>query len=133
LFRFKTLLRYNSDSQPILKTQEFLMPRTASLTSIEARIRELQAKAEALKKFEKPGIKQLRTVLRKYKLSIADVKLAMNAGAAAGRRSALRGRKLKPKYRNPSDKSQTWAGRGIRPKWLTSALKGGKKLEDFAV
>lgn len=110
------------------------MPRTASLTSIEAKIRELQAKAEALKKFEKPGIKQLRTVLRKYKLSMADVKLAINGGAGgAGRRSTLKGRKLKAKYRNPADKSQTWAGRGIRPKWLTAALKGGKKLEDFAV
>ena len=109
------------------------MPRTASLSSIEAKIRELQAKAEALKKFEKPGVKQLRTVLRKYRLSMADVKLAMDGGAGADRRSMLRGRKLKAKYRNPADKSQTWAGRGIRPKWLTAALKGGKKLEDFAV
>src|SRR4051812_24691415 len=100
------------------------MPRTASLSNIEAKIRELQAKAEALKKIEKPGIKQLRTVLRKYKLTMGDVKLALRNGAAAGRRSKLKGRKLKPKYRNPADKSQTWAGRGIKPKWLVAAMKG---------
>ena len=36
------------------------MPRRASLKSIEAKIRELQAKADALKVTEKPGIKQLK-------------------------------------------------------------------------
>ncbi len=38
-----------------------------------------------------------------------------------------------PKYRNPKDPTQTWAGRGLKPRWLTAALASGKKLEDFAV
>jgi DNA-binding protein H-NS len=108
------------------------MPRTASLTSIEAKIRELQAKAEAIKRYEKPGIRQLKTVLKKYRLGKGDVQLAL-AASGARRSSKLKGKKLKPKYRNPADKSQTWAGRGIRPKWLVAAMKGGKKLEDFAI
>jgi DNA-binding protein H-NS len=38
------------------------------------------------------------------------------------------------KYRNPSNRKETWAGRGNRPRWLVAALKGGKKrLADFAV
>jgi DNA-binding protein H-NS len=45
----------------------------------------------------------------------------------------LKGRKLAPKYRNPEDRSQVWAGRGNTPRWLTAALKSGKKLESFAV
>lgn len=46
---------------------------------------------------------------------------------------ALKGRKLPPLYRNPKDRSETWAGRGNRPRWLSAALKQGKKLESFAV
>jgi DNA-binding protein H-NS len=38
-----------------------------------------------------------------------------------------------PKYRNPENPAETWAGRGLRPRWLTAAMKGGKKLEDFAI
>jgi DNA-binding protein H-NS len=38
-----------------------------------------------------------------------------------------------PKYRNPDNPAETWAGRGLRPRWLTAAMKGGKSLEDFAI
>jgi DNA-binding protein H-NS len=38
-----------------------------------------------------------------------------------------------PKYRNPANPSETWAGRGLKPRWLAAALKSGKKLEDFAI
>ncbi|MBN9535224.1 MAG: H-NS histone family protein [Reyranella sp.] len=46
---------------------------------------------------------------------------------------ALKGRKLPALYRNPGDRSQTWAGRGNKPRWLSAALKQGKKLESFAI
>ena len=51
--------------------------------------------------------------------------------AVVGRRGALRGRKVPPKYRSPS--GETWAGRGARPVWLVAAIKGGKKLDDFLI
>lgn len=35
------------------------------------------------------------------------------------------------KYRNPDDPSQTWSGRGRRPRWLSEALEAGRKLEDL--
>lgn len=38
-----------------------------------------------------------------------------------------------PKFQNPENPSETWAGRGLRPRWLVAAIKGGKKLEDFAI
>ena len=41
--------------------------------------------------------------------------------------------KLAPKYRNPDNPSETWAGRGLKPRWLAAALKGGKKLEYFSI
>ena len=48
-----------------------------------------------------------------------------------GGASALKGRKVPPKYRSPS--GETWAGRGARPRWLVAAIKGGKKLDDFLI
>ena len=38
-----------------------------------------------------------------------------------------------PKYRNPDNPAETWAGRGLKPRWLAAALKTGKKLEDFSI
>jgi DNA-binding protein H-NS len=36
-----------------------------------------------------------------------------------------------PKYRNPNQPSETWAGRGKQPRWLAAELKSGKRLDDF--
>lgn len=44
-----------------------------------------------------------------------------------------RGGKVKPKYRNPADPSQTWAGRGKRPRWFADALAAGKKEKDLLI
>src|ERR1700681_178031 len=38
-----------------------------------------------------------------------------------------------PKYRNPENPAQTWAGRGLKPRWLTAAIKSGKKPDDFLI
>ena len=38
-----------------------------------------------------------------------------------------------PKYRNPNQPSETWAGRGKRPGWLSAQLRSGRKLEDFRI
>jgi DNA-binding protein H-NS len=54
-------------------------------------------------------------------------------GSTKGARGMLRGSKIAPKYRNPNNPSETWAGRGLKPKWLAAAMKGGKKLEHFAI
>jgi DNA-binding protein H-NS len=108
------------------------MPRKTSLKAIEAQIRALEAKAEELKRVEKPGIKELRALVAKYKLKPADIAIALKPGATK-RKGLPKGSKLKPKYRNPANKAETWAGRGLKPKWVVAALKSGKKLEDFAI
>jgi DNA-binding protein H-NS len=37
-------------------------------------------------------------------------------------------------YRNPDDPVQTWAGRGLRPRWLVAKLRRrGAKIEDFRI
>jgi DNA-binding protein H-NS len=38
-----------------------------------------------------------------------------------------------PKYFNPDQPSETWAGRGKRPRWLVAQLKSGKRIDDLRV
>jgi DNA-binding protein H-NS len=109
------------------------MPRTASLKVIERKIRELQAQAERLEHAEKPGIRQLRGVLIKYRLGPADIKIALDGKMGRRRRSALAGRKVSPKYRNPEKRSETWTGRGRMPLWMAALMKKGKKSDDFLI
>jgi DNA-binding protein H-NS len=62
-----------------------------------------------------------------------EKQLARIGGARVvrGGASALKGKKVPPKYRGPS--GETWAGRGARPRWLVAAIKGGKKVDDFLI
>ena len=38
-----------------------------------------------------------------------------------------------PKYCNPDQPSETWSGRGKRPRWLVAQLKAGRRVEDFRI
>jgi DNA-binding protein H-NS len=38
-----------------------------------------------------------------------------------------------PKYRNPTEPSETWSGRGKQPRWLAVALKTGHTIEEFVI
>ena len=35
------------------------------------------------------------------------------------------------KYAHPDDASQTWSGRGRRPRWVTEMLDAGRSLDDL--
>jgi DNA-binding protein H-NS len=54
-----------------------------------------------------------------------------------GREAPLRQRRkyprVMPKYRNPDEPSETWSGRGKRPRWLTTALTTGRTIEEFMI
>jgi DNA-binding protein H-NS len=67
-----------------------------------------------------------------------ESELSRLAGFAGGGKASKLGRSgrmgpVAPKYRNRENAAETWAGRGLKPRWLTAAIKGGKKLEDFAI
>jgi DNA-binding protein H-NS len=38
-----------------------------------------------------------------------------------------------PKFRNPMEPSETWSGRGKKPRWLTAQLKSGGRIDDFRI
>src|SRR5262245_12799787 len=57
--------------------------------------------------------------------------IAVGRRVVRGGGSALKGRKVPPKYRGQA--GETWAGRGAKPRWLVAAIKDGKKIEDFLI
>jgi DNA-binding protein H-NS len=59
----------------------------------------------------------------------ADASPSYNANGKARRKYP----RVFPKYRNPQTPSETWSGRGKQPRWLTAAIKTGRKIEDFKI
>ncbi|MFP8968138.1 H-NS family nucleoid-associated regulatory protein [Pokkaliibacter sp. CJK22405] len=49
------------------------------------------------------------------------------------RKSGAAKSKSAPQYFNPEDPSQTWTGKGRKPKWIEEALHNGADLEDFRI
>ena len=95
--------------------------------SIE-KLKDLKSKVEA--------VIAEKTRSRRHELETELSKLTSYVGGGRRGRPAGRGGpkgSVAPKYRNPDNPDETWAGRGLRPRWLVAALKGGKKMEDFAI
>jgi DNA-binding protein H-NS len=60
-------------------------------------------------------------------------KLHLGALEGTARRERRPYPRVFPKYRNPDDPSETWAGRGKQPRWLTAQLRTGRTLDDFRI
>ncbi len=105
---------------------------------IERRIRELEAKAEKIKRLESnPAIPKIVRLMRKNRISIGELRSAIGGRASKangrrGRPSAMRGRKVKPLYRN-SKTGETWSGRGRPARWIAAAEKAGRDRSDFLI
>ncbi len=41
--------------------------------------------------------------------------------------------KVYPKFRNPADSSQTWAGRGRTPGWISKHLASGRSIDELKI
>ena len=78
---------------------------------------------------------QLDHRLRQLGLSASNN--AKNLGASGSAKKMNHTRRpypqVFPKYRNPAQPAETWAGRGKQPRWLTAQLSSGKKLDDFRI
>ena len=84
--------------------------------------------AQAQAQSKQDAIARIRAIMEEAGLTIADLASAPKGKTAKG------GAAHKPvaaKYKD--DQGNAWSGRGLKPKWLTAALAGGKKLEDFAI
>src|SRR6267154_1216066 len=74
---------------------------------------------------------------RLRQLGVSASNNAKNLGASGSAKKMNHTRRpypqVFPKYRNPAQPAETWAGRGKQPRWLTAQLSAGRKLDDFQI
>ena len=93
-------------------------------------LKDLQAKvSKAISTFEdrknKNALAELEEKARAMGFSLAELTGAVN--------KIRRRAPATPKYANPADKSDTWSGRGRKPRLFAAALKAGKSPEDLSI
>ncbi len=98
----------------------------------QQQLQELISKAEKQKqKLHRNRIGEVRKSLTaKAKAEGYTIEQLFGKGGKASKKT---GTPVAPKYRNKADPSQTWSGRGKRPRWLADAVAKGKKLTDYAI
>lgn len=81
---------------------------------------------------EKRGLEER---LARLNRSFVEKAVITRSDSTTSERRALRRKypPVLPKYRNPNNSSETWAGRGKQPRWLVAQLKAGKKINDFLI
>ncbi len=89
----------------------------AQKAELEAKIAEVQSGARA------ESIAKIRATMAEFGLTVADL------GNVKAARPVT---KVAAKFRNGAT-GETWSGRGLKPKWLVSALAAGATLESFAI
>jgi DNA-binding protein H-NS len=73
------------------------------------------------------------SVKKQLEAKLSQIEGYTRRTAGAPRQHGLKGRRLAPKYRNPNNRQETWAGRGIMPRWLKALVAKGHKPAEFAV
>ena len=74
---------------------------------------------------------QLEQTARDLGYSLAELAGSARKGRRAGsKRVSAPG---EAKYADPNDPSQTWSGRGRRPRWMVDAMSRGMKPEDLEI
>lgn len=73
---------------------------------------------------KKNALLELEEKAREFGFSLSEL-----TGASIPRKRAP----AVPKYANPADSSDTWSGRGRKPRWFIEALAAGKTPEELSI
>lgn len=105
----------------------------------------IQRAQSVLNKKEQARIKELRDQARSLaKSQGVTVEALLGFDKPATPKRGLRKRPVKakktgtrkpvlPKYRNPTNPSEAWSGRGQMPRWMRAKIEKGSKREDFLI
>lgn len=93
------------------------------LKELQSQVAKTIANFEDRKKLEARS--ELEARARELGFSLSD----LAAVAAVGRKRGV----AAPKYKNPANPSDTWTGRGRKPRWFAEALKAGKSADSMAI
>ncbi|MEB3766811.1 H-NS histone family protein [Acinetobacter sp. MD2] len=108
-----------------------MMPDISALSVEE--LKKLQREAEVLIASKKDqaiqdAYNQVIEIAAKLDLNIEQL---LEYGAQ--KRKVTVRKTVEPRYRNKNNASETWTGRGKKPRWLAAELGKGAKLEDFLI
>ncbi|WP_298147384.1 H-NS histone family protein [uncultured Acinetobacter sp.] len=107
------------------------MPDISNLSVEE--LKRLQAEAEVLIASKKDqaiedAYSQIMTIADNLGLSIEQI---LEFGTQKRKKNTRKA--VEPRYRNKANPTDTWTGRGKKPRWLVAELEKGAKLEDFLI
>lgn len=99
------------------------------ISNIDKQIAELAARKQTLLDSKRQeAIQQVKALIGQYSISAAELGFR-GPGKVRGQLG-----KTSPKYANPGNPSQTWAGgKGARPKWVKEHLASGGALDDLLI
>lgn len=117
------------------------------LIDIQVQIEKLQKQASEIKvrEFDKT-VQEIVMKMQAFGITLKDLRHSMGKGSkgrvrkASGKGPAVKtaakhsqkaGVPVAPKYRGPN--GETWSGRGLVPRWLSTLLAQGRSKEDFAI
>lgn len=111
-----------------MSTIDELIAQRAALAAQQAEIEKALSAIRAQERAE--TLSKIEALMVEHGLTVADL------GAESKARSKAAGSEVrKPvaaKFRNNAT-GETWSGRGLKPKWLSAAIEGGAKVEDFLI
>ena len=103
--------------------------------ALRAQADALEAQAEQQKQAARAGVlEQVKALVMEYGFHASE--LGLKAGKPGrppklGRSHPSAGKKVQIKYKDSN--GNTWTGRGVKPRWLSSALANGAQLQSFAI
>jgi DNA-binding protein H-NS len=102
---------------------------------IQAERQELQRKIDELSKLEGSETADVASApqVARAKRRTGQRRGGNGAARGGGKAHPLKGRTVAPKYRDPENPDQTWAGRGQAPRWLTAYESQDRKREEFLI
>ena len=102
---------------------------------LEELLEQQSAIAKQIKEAREAGrpakIAQIIEDVKNYVISVGEI--FPDVMAKPEKPAKKGGAKAEPKYRNPDNYDETWAGRGPRPEWLRNKLNNGGRLDDFLI
>lgn len=120
----------------------------ANLVDLQSQIEKLQKQASEIrsKEFDKT-VADIMTQMQAFGITIKDLQVAQGktragkgrgkgrpaAGkkAPAAKKGARAGVPVQAKFKGPN--GETWSGRGLMPKWLSSLVATGRTKDEFAI
>ena len=103
--------------------------QTALSRKVIAERQDLERQIGLLSKLESSAPRDGRSTTRRGRGS----RRALSMRAGNGKSHPLKGRTVAPKYRDPANPNQTWAGRGQAPRWLVAYENQGRQRDDFMI